>query len=103
MKHEKLQEGGFQVEIYMSFSSTHWCRLTPSAEHRSTPPAEFVDSRQTTSVDRWYADVDQHPSAPMMYRVQLLSIDRHRLYVDQHPPQTEATPTVDINKQPDFG
>ena len=46
MKQEKLQEGDFQVESYMSVGSSHCCRSTPSAEHRSTPFEESVGSSE---------------------------------------------------------
>ncbi|KAF3527523.1 hypothetical protein DY000_02039713 [Brassica cretica] len=36
VKEEKLQEGDFEVESLMSFGGSHWCRSTPSHEHRST-------------------------------------------------------------------
>lgn len=29
VKQEKLQEGDFKVESYMSFGCSHWCRSTP--------------------------------------------------------------------------
>ncbi|KAF3542050.1 hypothetical protein F2Q69_00020369 [Brassica cretica] len=40
VKEEKLQEGDFQVESSMSFGSLHWCRPTPSCEHRLTETDE---------------------------------------------------------------
>ncbi|KAF3527632.1 hypothetical protein DY000_02039562 [Brassica cretica] len=36
VKQEKLQEGDFKVESSMSFGRSHWCRLTPDFDHRST-------------------------------------------------------------------
>ena len=36
VKEEKLQEGDFEVESWMSFGGSHWCRSTPNTEHRST-------------------------------------------------------------------
>ena len=36
VKHEKLQEGDFEVESSMSFGGSHWCRSMPDFEHRST-------------------------------------------------------------------
>lgn len=77
--------------------------LTTPAEHRSTPPAESVDSRQTASVDKHYADIDRHPSAPLTYQVYLPSIDRHHINVDRHPSHTLARPTVDISNQANYG
>lgn len=46
MQQEKLQEGDFQVESYMSVGSSHCCRSTPSTEHRSTPFGESVGSSE---------------------------------------------------------
>ncbi|CAG7894263.1 unnamed protein product [Brassica rapa] len=46
VKEEKLQEGDFKVESMMSFGGSHWCRLTPSHEHRST---EVNQNRSTSS------------------------------------------------------
>ena len=37
IEHEKLEEDVFLVESSMSIGSSHWCRSTPSAKHRSTP------------------------------------------------------------------
>ena len=36
VKHEKLQEGDFEVESSMSFSGSQWCRSIPHDTHRST-------------------------------------------------------------------
>ncbi|KAF3497092.1 hypothetical protein DY000_02053310 [Brassica cretica] len=46
VKHEKLQEGDFDVESSMSFSESHWCLSTPEFEHRST---NFNQNRSTAS------------------------------------------------------
>ena len=46
VKEEKLQEGDFELESLMSFSRSHWCRSTPSHEHRST---EVTQNRSTSS------------------------------------------------------
>ena len=46
MLQEKLQDGDFQVESYMSVGSSHCCRSTPSTEHRSTPFGESVGSSE---------------------------------------------------------
>ena len=44
-KHEKLQEGDFEVESSMSFGSSHWCRSMPDYEHR---PTDFNEHRSTS-------------------------------------------------------
>ena len=36
VKHEKLQDGDFELESSMSFGGSHWCRPTPDLGHRST-------------------------------------------------------------------
>ncbi|KAF2532733.1 hypothetical protein F2Q70_00030819 [Brassica cretica] len=46
VKEEKLQEGDFQVENSMSFGGSHWCRSTPSFEHR----LKEIDEHRSTSV-----------------------------------------------------
>ncbi|KAF3599615.1 hypothetical protein F2Q69_00036318 [Brassica cretica] len=46
VKEEKLQEGDFEVESLMSFAGSHWCRSTPSHEHRST---EVIQNQSTSS------------------------------------------------------
>ncbi|KAF3530609.1 hypothetical protein DY000_02040832 [Brassica cretica] len=46
VKEEKLQEGDFKVESLMSFAGSHWCRSTPSHEHRST---EVIQNQSTSS------------------------------------------------------
>ncbi|KAF2604994.1 hypothetical protein F2Q70_00025774 [Brassica cretica] len=47
VKHEKLQEGDFEVESSMSFGSSHLCRSTPREEHR---PRESSEHRPTCPV-----------------------------------------------------
>ncbi|KAF3588094.1 hypothetical protein F2Q69_00031199 [Brassica cretica] len=46
VKEEKLQEADFEVQSLMSFGGSHWCRSTPSHEHRST---EVIQNRSTFS------------------------------------------------------
>ena len=36
VKHEKMQEGDFEVESSMGFDGSHWCQLTLDLEHRTT-------------------------------------------------------------------
>ena len=36
VKHEKPQEGDFEVESSMSLGGSHWCRSTSDFKHRST-------------------------------------------------------------------
>ncbi|KAF3533516.1 hypothetical protein DY000_02040174 [Brassica cretica] len=60
VKHEKLQEWEFQVELLS------WCCSTPTPEHRSTS-LESVGSYETTSIDRHPASDDRHPSVLITY------------------------------------
>ncbi|KAF8099052.1 hypothetical protein N665_0253s0001 [Sinapis alba] len=54
VKKERLQEGDFCVESSMSFRSLHWCRSTPSNEHRSTTTsAVSVALCESSNVDRY--------------------------------------------------
>ncbi|KAF2581625.1 hypothetical protein F2Q68_00004856 [Brassica cretica] len=46
VKEEKLQEGDFEVESFMSFGGSHWCRSTKATEHRST----YTNSNRSTGV-----------------------------------------------------
>ena len=53
VKHEKLQEGDFQVESSMSFGGSHWCRSTPSHEHRlKGDGCTLTDISFFTSIDK---------------------------------------------------
>ena len=47
VKEEKLQDGDFEVEISMSFESSHWCRPTPREEHR---PMESEEHRSIPAI-----------------------------------------------------
>ncbi|KAF2614348.1 hypothetical protein F2Q70_00011577 [Brassica cretica] len=65
VKEEKLQEGDFEVESLMSFGGSHWCRSTPSHEHRSTEETA-IDRQPPAPIDR---------RASLTYRVQMPKID----------------------------
>ncbi|KAF2614349.1 hypothetical protein F2Q70_00011576 [Brassica cretica] len=69
VKEEKLQEGDFEVESLMSFGGSHWCRSTPSHEHRSTEETA-IDRQPPAPIDR---------RASLTYRVQMPKIDVARL------------------------
>ncbi|KAF3541777.1 hypothetical protein F2Q69_00022902 [Brassica cretica] len=45
VKHEKLQEGDFELESSMSFGGSHWCRPTSDLGHRSM---DFNQNRSTS-------------------------------------------------------
>ena len=51
VKHEKLQEGDFEVESSMSFGGLHWCRSTSDSEYRSTTSTRN-DRHAFQSIDR---------------------------------------------------
>ncbi|KAF3605442.1 hypothetical protein DY000_02049722 [Brassica cretica] len=73
-EHEKLEEEAFLVESSMTIGSSHWCRSTPSAEHRSTSSAEH---RSTLSV--------RHRSAPPEEYVGTVRFHRHSEFSTRHP------------------
>lgn len=50
VKQEKLQEGDFEGESLISFSSLHWCRSTPREEHR---PTSAYEHQPTHHVMHW--------------------------------------------------
>ncbi|KAF3611521.1 hypothetical protein DY000_02048169 [Brassica cretica] len=108
VKHEKLQEGDFEVESSMSFSGSHWCRLTPDFEHRST---DFNQNRSTASPEHRsmmpaesttscnavriltheeFAAKHPHPPSPIYVSIDRQTdpaIDRHReTAIDRQPP-----------------
>ncbi|KAF2575035.1 hypothetical protein F2Q70_00002759 [Brassica cretica] len=102
VKEEKLQGGDFEVESLMSFGWSHWCRSTPTTEHRSTytnqnRSTEVPEHRSTTPTESTascnavktltheeFAAKHPHPPSPDNVR-----IDRHtNNNVDRH---TEAS------------
>ncbi|KAG5398188.1 hypothetical protein IGI04_020002 [Brassica rapa subsp. trilocularis] len=88
-EHEKLEEEPFLVESSMSIGSSHWCRLTPSAEHRSTFLAEH---RSTLSFG--------HRSTPTEEYVGIVRIQRHSELSagHPHPPIPYSFKTDDIDR-----
>ena len=88
-EHEKLEEEPFLVESSMSIGSSHWCRLTPSAEHQSTFLAEH---RSTLSFG--------HRSTPTEEYVGIVRIQRHSEFSARHPhpPIPYSFKTDDINR-----
>ncbi|KAF3560148.1 hypothetical protein F2Q69_00012614 [Brassica cretica] len=99
VKEEKLQEGDFEAESLMSFGGSHWCRSTPSHEHRST---EVTQNRSTSSpghrsktptestasynavrimTHEEFAAKHSHPPSPVYMKIDRQSdpvIDRHQ-------------------------
>ncbi|KAF3603101.1 hypothetical protein F2Q69_00035173 [Brassica cretica] len=108
VKEEKLQEGDFEVESLMSFGGSHWCRSTPSHEHR---PTEVIQNRSTSSpgnrsttptesttscnavrimTHEEFAAKHPHPPIPVYVKIDRHSdtvIDRHQeTAIDRQPP-----------------
>ncbi|KAF3532752.1 hypothetical protein DY000_02042922 [Brassica cretica] len=90
VKEEKLQEGDFEVESLMSFGGPHWCRSTPTTEHRSTgapqhrstTPMESTTSCNAEKILSHEEFAAKHPHRPSPDNVR---IDRHaNSNVDRH-------------------
>ncbi|KAF2608444.1 hypothetical protein F2Q68_00044131 [Brassica cretica] len=114
-KHEKLQEGDFEVESTMSFGGSHWCRSTPdlehrsmdvnqnrstaSPEHRSTTPTESTASCNAVRImtHEEFAARHPHPLSPFYVKIDRQigpTIDRQRgTAIDRQPP----TPSIDAH------
>ena len=63
------------VESSMSFGSSHWCRSTPVAEHRSIPLEMYVGTERITRHSE-FANRHLHP--PIPYWVKTDDINRHQ-------------------------
>ncbi|KAF3600529.1 hypothetical protein F2Q69_00035101 [Brassica cretica] len=107
VKEEKLQEGDFEVESLMSFGGSHWCRSTPSHEHRlpeviqnrstsspgyrSTTPTESTASCKALRImtHEEFAAKHPHPPSPVYVNIDGDSdptIDRHQeTVIDRQP------------------
>ncbi|KAF2565105.1 hypothetical protein F2Q70_00017482 [Brassica cretica] len=108
VKHEKLQEGDFEVESLMSFGGSHWCRSSPDFEHRSTDSPEHrstgsPEHRSTTPTESTvscnavrimtheeFTAKHPHPPSPGYLKIYQHSdpvIDRHKeTAIDRQPP-----------------
>ena len=108
VKHEKLQEGDFEVESSMSFSGSHWCRsasdfkhrsmdfnqnrATSFPEHRSTTPTEPAASCNVVRIMTHEDFAARHPHPPNPIYVNIdrqtePAIDQQReTTTDQQPP-----------------
>ncbi|KAF3506924.1 hypothetical protein F2Q69_00009432 [Brassica cretica] len=107
-KEDKLQEGNLEVESLMSFGGSHWCRSTPSHEHRSTEVIQnqstsCLGHRSTTPTESTascnavrimtheeFAAKHPHPPSPVYVNIDRHSdpvIDRHQeTPIDRQPP-----------------
>ena len=77
VKHEKLQEGDFEVESSMSFGGSHWCRSTQDFEHRSTSPSP---NRSTGSPE--HRPMTPTESSASCNAVRILT---HEVFAANHP------------------
>ncbi|KAF3489462.1 hypothetical protein F2Q69_00052017 [Brassica cretica] len=87
MRHEKLGEGGFEVESSMSFNGSQWCRPMSMDPHRSTYHDEdrsidYSRHRSTSSVESTaecsavrimtheeFAEKHPHPPSPFYVKI----------------------------------
>ncbi|KAF2561165.1 hypothetical protein F2Q70_00017094 [Brassica cretica] len=88
VKEEKLQEGDFQVESFMSFGGSHWCRSTPSFENRLT---EAGVHRSTS--------ISPHRSTEEVVACVIVRILTHEEFAAKHPhpPKPFCIKKSDIN------
>ena len=89
VKEAKLQEGDFQVESSMSFGGSHWCRSTPSFEHRPTE----TDEHRSTSVS-------PHRSTEEVASCATVKILTHEEFAAKHlyPPKPLRVKKSDIDR-----
>ncbi|KAF2571818.1 hypothetical protein F2Q70_00003817 [Brassica cretica] len=87
---EKRQEGDFEVESLMSFGRSHWCRSTPSHEHRST---EVIQNRSTSSPV--YRSTTPTESTASCKAVRIMT---HEEFAAKHPhpPSLVYMPKIDV-------
>ncbi|KAF2587707.1 hypothetical protein F2Q70_00034645 [Brassica cretica] len=77
VKEEKLQEGDFEVESLMSFGGSHWCRSTPTTEHRST----YTNQNRSTEVPE-HRSTTPTESTASCNAVKILT---HKEFAAKHP------------------
>ncbi|KAF3555084.1 hypothetical protein F2Q69_00013723 [Brassica cretica] len=112
VKEEKLLEGDFQVKSSMSFGGSHWCRSTPSYEHR---PMETEEHRSTSgSPHRSTQEVAscatvriliqeefaaKHPHPPKPLQIKKSDINQHQESADDQQPDStndrHNSPSID--------
>ncbi|WZZ45092.1 hypothetical protein YC2023_041351 [Brassica napus] len=99
VKHEKLGEGDFEVESYMSFGGSQWSRpmsmdahrLTDYSGHRSTSSAESTAECNAVQImtHEEFAEKRPHPPSPFYIKIDRpheTAIDRQReTNIDQPP------------------
>ncbi|KAF2560088.1 hypothetical protein F2Q68_00015807 [Brassica cretica] len=124
VKHEKLQEGDFEVESSMNFGGSHWCRSTSNFEHRSTDfnqsrSISFPEHRSTTPTESAASCnavrimthkefTARHPYPPSSFHVNIdrqtkpaIDIARINALMPQpkpsaNPPETTSTHSEDV-------
>ncbi|KAF2604851.1 hypothetical protein F2Q70_00025681 [Brassica cretica] len=77
VKEEKLQEGDFEVESLMSFGGSHWCRSTPTTEHRST----YTNQDRSTEVPEYRSTTPMESTASS----NVAKILTHEEFSAKHP------------------
>ncbi|KAF3544702.1 hypothetical protein DY000_02007463 [Brassica cretica] len=77
VKEEKLQEADFEVESLISFDGSHWCRSTPTTEHRST----YTNQDRSTGVPE-YRSTTPTESIASCNAVKILT---HEEFAAKHP------------------
>ncbi|KAF3515344.1 hypothetical protein F2Q69_00006673 [Brassica cretica] len=93
VKHEKLQQGDFKVESLMSFSRSHWCRLTPDFEHRST---DFNQNRSTASTEHRSTTTTESTASCKAVRIMT-----HKEFTARHPhPPSPVYSNIDRQTEP---
>ena len=77
MKHEKLQEGDFQIESSMSIGGNHWYRPMSEHDHRSM----YANSNRTMDSDE-HRPMDLEESTHECNAVKILT---HEEFAAKHP------------------
>lgn len=92
VKHEKLQEGNFEVESAISIGSSHWCRPTPTLDHRST-----LDDDHRSSCPTYHRSTKSIESVASSQPVRILT---HEDFTapHPHPPTILRLSNTDINR-----
>ena len=80
VKEEKLQEGDFDVDSFMSFGSSHWCRPTSREEHQSMGS-------------------DEHRLMESVAACKTVRIMTHKEFAPKHPHPPKPFCMKDIDQQ----
>ncbi|KAF3562815.1 hypothetical protein DY000_02014405 [Brassica cretica] len=77
VKEEEMQEGDLEVESLMSFGGSHWCRSTPTTEHRST----YTNQARSTGVPEYRSTTPTESTASC----NVVKILTHEEFTAKHP------------------